>query len=254
MLLEKSEKLFGILNGVNDKSWNPKTDKYIKYHYEINSNIKSVEECIKKKRLIRNSLYREFNLKNNSFPLITMISRFDPQKGLDLIYSSFFELSTYDGNFIFLFSKDNYFKTFEEDFIKRANRTKNIKVVFEFDEALAHRLTAGSDMYLMPSKFEPCGLNQIYSMKYGSLPIVHSVGGLKDTVINYSGNKSVNKATGFVFNNYSVKDFVDIMDLAFNLYNNKNIWNKLIYNAMNKDYSLLKTALEYKKLYKRLLK
>ena len=254
LLSEKSEKLFGILNGVNDKSWNPKTDKYIKYHYEINSNIKSVEECIKKKKLIRNSLYKEFNLKNNSFPLITMISRFDPQKGLDLIYSSFFELSTYDGNFIFLFSKDNYFKTFEEDFIKRANRTKNIKVVFEFDETLAHRLTAGSDMYLMPSKFEPCGLNQIYSMKYGSLPIVHSVGGLKDTVINYSENKSVNKATGFVFNNYSVKDFVDIMDLAFNLYNNKKIWNKLIYNAMNKDYSLLKTALEYKKLYKRLLK
>lgn len=254
LLSEKSEKLFGILNGINDKSWNPKTDKYIKYHYEINSNIKSVEECIKKKKLIRNSLYREFNLKNNSFPLITMISRFDPQKGLDLIYSSFFELSTYDENFIFLFSKDNYFKNFEEDFIKRANRTKNIKVVFEFDEALAHRLTAGSDMYLMPSKFEPCGLNQIYSMKYGSLPIVHSVGGLKDTVINYSGNKSVNKATGFVFNNYSVKDFVDIMDLAFNLYNNKNIWNKLIYNAMNKDYSLLKTAKEYKKLYKRLLK
>ncbi len=257
---DSSDKLFGILNGVNDKSWNPKTDKYLKYRYSIKSDKdskekfteKCVEECIKNKKLTRVSLYKEFDFISKHFPLITMISRFDPQKGLDLIYSSFFELSTYDGNFIFLFSKNNYFKNFEEEFIKRANRTKNIKVVFDFDESLAHRLTAGSDMYLMPSKFEPCGLNQIYSMKYGSLPIVHSVGGLKDTVINYSGLKSINKATGFAFNNYSVKDFVDTMDYAFNLYNNKKVWNKLIYNAMNKDYSLLKTALEYKKLYKRL--
>lgn len=262
LLAENSDKLFGVLNGVNDKSWNPKTDKYLKHHYSIESDKNSaekftekcIEECIKKKKLIRASLYKEFNLINKNFPLITMISRFDPQKGLDLIYSSFFELSTYDGNFIFLFSKNNYFKNFEEEFIKRANRTKNIKVVFDFDESLAHRLTAGSDMYLMPSKFEPCGLNQIYSMKYGSLPIVHSVGGLKDTVINYSGFKSVNKATGFAFNNYSVNDFVNAMDYAFNLYNNKKVWNRIIYNAMNKDYSLLKTALEYKKLYKRLIK
>ena len=254
LLAENSYKLFGVLNGVNDNSWNPKNDKYIKHHYSANSNINSVEECLKKKKLIRNSLYREFNLKNKNFPLTTMISRFDPQKGLDLIYSSFFELSTYDGNFIFLFSKNNYFKNFEEEFIKRANRTKNIKVIFDFDESLAHRLTAGSDMYLMPSKFEPCGLNQIYSMKYGSLPIVHSVGGLKDTVINYKDSKSLNKATGFVFNNYSVNDFVDTMDFAFKIYDNKKVWNKLIYNAMNKDYSLLKTAKEYKKLYNKLLK
>lgn len=268
LLAENSDKLFGILNGINDKFWNPKTDKYLKHHYSINSDKnlkeksklkpkeksteKNIEECLKKKKLIRDSLYREFNLINKKFPLITMISRFDPQKGLDLIYSSFFELSTYDGNFIFLFSKNNYFKNFEEEFIKRANRTKNIKIAFDFDESLAHRLTAGSDMYLMPSKFEPCGLNQIYSMKYGSLPIVHSVGGLHDTVINYNGLKSINKATGFAFNNYSVNDFVDTMDFAFNLYTNKKIWNKLIFNAMNKDYSLLKTALEYKKLYKKL--
>ena len=246
LLANISDKLYGVLNGVYDDSWNPKTDKYIKNNYDLNSS--------EKKKLIRNSLYKEFGFANKSYPLVTMISRFDPQKGLDLIYQSFFEISTYDANFIFLFSKNNYFKDFEEDFIERANRTKNIKILFTFDESLAHRLTAGSDMYLMPSRFEPCGLNQIYSMKYGSLPIVHAVGGLKDTVINYNGSKTASKATGFVFNEYSVKSFVQTMDLAFELYyNKKDIWDKLIFNAMSKDYSLHKTALEYSKLYKRML-
>ena len=197
-------------------------------------------------------MYEEFKFENKSCPLVTMISRFDPQKGLDLIYQSFFELSTYNANFIFLFSKNNFFKDFEEDFIDRANRAKNIKVLFTFDESLAHRLTAGSDIYLMPSRFEPCGLNQIYSMKYGSIPIVHAVGGLKDTVINYSTNE--NDATGFTFDDYCIKSFVSSMDLAFDLYyNKKDVWEKLIVNAMNKDYSLHKSALEYVELYKKLL-
>ncbi|WP_295155199.1 glycogen synthase [uncultured Brachyspira sp.] len=246
LLMDISYKLYGILNGVYDNSWNPKTDKHIKNNYDIDS--------IKNKMLIRNSLYKEFNFSNKNYPLVTMISRFDIQKGLDLIYQSFFELSSYNANFIFLFSKNNYLKDFEKDFIDRADRAKNIKVLFAFDESLAHRLTAGSDMYLMPSRFEPCGLNQIYSMKYGSLPIVHAVGGLKDTVINYNGNKSINKASGFSFNDYSIKSFVNTMDLAFDLYyNKKNVWDKLILNAMNKDYSLQKTVLEYVKLYKKLL-
>lgn len=255
LLEEKSDKLFGILNGIHDEAWNPKTDKYIKFHYKIYKEfgIEQIGKIIKKKRLMRTSLYREFGLKEKLFPLASMISRFDPQKGLDLIYSAFLELSTYQVNFIFLFSKNSYFKDFEEDFIRRANRTKNIKVVFAFDEALAHRLTAGSDFYLMPSKFEPCGLNQIYSMKYGTVPIVHAVGGLKDTVINYGGYKYINKATGFTFDNYSVKDFVNTMDFAFGFYNSGNIWHRLVYNSMNKDYSLLKTALEYKKLYDKLI-
>lgn len=241
-----SQKLYGVLNGIHYESWNPATDKLIKNNYDINS--------VEKKKLIRNSLYKELGFANKNYPLVTMISRFDPQKGLDLIYSAFFEISTYDANFIFLFSKNNYFKDFENEFTKRAGRAKNIKILFTFDESLAHRLTAGSDMYLMPSRFEPCGLNQIYSMKYGSIPIVHAVGGLKDTVVNYSGNKSANKATGFTFNEYSVKSFVDTMDLAFDLYyNKKDVWDKLIFNAMSKDYSLHKTVLEYTKLYKKLL-
>ena len=246
LLIDISYKLYGVLNGVYDNSWDPKTDKHIKNNYDINTK--------EKKKLIRNSLYKEFGFANKNCPLVTMISRFDPQKGLDLIYSSFFEISTYDANFIFLFSKNNYFKDFEEEFTRRAERAKNIKVLFTFDESLAHRLTAGSDMYLMPSRFEPCGLNQIYSMRYGSLPIVHAVGGLKDTVINYNGSKTIKKATGFSFNEYSVKSFVHTMDLAFNLYyNKKDIWDKLIFNAMSKDYSLHKTILEYTKLYKKLL-
>lgn len=249
LLLNKNEqgKLFGVLNGMHDTQWNPTTDKYIKYNYDINTK--------EKKKLIRNALYKELKIKEKNYPLVTMISRFDPQKGLDLIYSSFFELSTYDANFIFLFSSNNYFKDFENDFVARVKRAKNIRVLFLFDEALAHKLTAASDIYLMPSKFEPCGLNQIYSMKYGSLPIVHSVGGLKDTVINYNGNKTIKKATGFSFNEYSQKSFVEAMDLAFNLYyNNKNHFDNLVDNAMKKDYSLLKTALEYKKLYNKVLK
>lgn len=246
LLSDISDKLYGVLNGIHYEDWNPKTDKHIKNNYDINSP--------DKKKLIRNSLYKELNFSNKNYPLVTMISRFDPQKGLDLIYASFFELSTYDANFIFLFSKNNYFKDFENEFTERAKRAKNIKILFTFDESLAHRLTAGSDIYLMPSRFEPCGLNQIYSMKYGSLPIVHAVGGLKDTVVNYNGAKSIKKATGFSFNDYSIKSFVNTMDLALDLYyNKKEVWDKLIFNAMSKDYSLYKTVLEYTKLYKKLL-
>ena len=235
-----------MLNGVHYKSWDPKTDKYIKKNYDVDN--------IDKKKIIRNSLYKDLDLTNKSYPLVTMISRFDLQKGIDLIYSSFFELSTYNANFIFLFSKNNYLESFEKEFINRAIRSKNIKVLFTFDESLAHRLTAGSDIYLMPSRFEPCGLNQIYSMRYGSLPIVHAIGGLKDTVINYRCAKNIKKATGFSFNEYSVKSFVYSMDLAFDLYyNKKEIWQKIIYNAMSNDYSLYKTALEYAKLYKKML-
>lgn len=245
ILYEKKDKLFGILNGIYDKSWNPKTDKYIK-NYDYDS--------IEVKLSIRKKLYKTYGIKNLNYPLAVMISRFDPQKGIDLIYSSFFELSTYKVNFIFLFTKSNIYKDFENMFIKRALRTSNIKIIFDFDESLSHALTGGSDIFLMPSLFEPCGLNQMYSMKYGSLPIVHSVGGLKDTVYPYKNKRSVTKANGFSFDNYDVKSFVDTMDLAFDIYyNDKVSWKNMIKNAMKSDFSLLKTAKNYKKLYEKLL-
>lgn len=246
ILYERRDCLFGILNGIYDKSWNPSSDAYIKYNYDYDS--------LSKKTIIRKKIYKYYNLKNSNYPLVTMISRFDPQKGIDLLYDCFFELSTYSGNFIFLFAKTEIYKDLEKSFVERAKRSKNIKVIFEFDESLAHTLTAASDMYIMPSLFEPCGLNQMYSMKYGTIPIVHSVGGLKDTVLAYKNDKNLSKANGFAFNDYGIKSFIRAMDLAFKVYyNDKTSWTKIIKNAMQSDYSLEKTAALYKKLYKNIL-
>ena len=134
--------------------------------------------------------------------------------------------------------------------MNRAKRTKNIKVIFKFDERLSHLLTASSDVFLMPSRFEPCGLNQMYSMIYGTVPIVYEVGGLRDTVIPYKGEKSLEKANGFTFKEYSGDIFIQIIEEAISIYHDKPIWNKIIENGMVSNFSMSKTADEYIKIYK----
>lgn len=245
ILSDRAETFSGVLNGIYGKLWNPSEDKFLKentYSYKTRE----------KKTVIKNVLYKKYKIKKDrlNYPLVSIVSRFDTQKGIDLIFNTFFELSTINANFIFLFSKSDYNIDYQNEFLKRAKRSENIKVLFEFNEELSHLLTAGSDIFLMPSVFEPSGLNQMYSMKYGTLPLVHAIGGLKDTVINYENEYVIDKATGFVFYDYNNLSFINTLDYALSIYfNKKEIWQKLIYNAMNTDYSIEKTANKYLEIY-----
>ena len=243
-LQNKTTSFFGILNGIDEDVWSPEKDKFIPANYSVND--------MKGKKVCKRELQKRFLLEeDDDVVLIGAIGRFVDQKGYDLIASIIDPLvNNMKVQFCILGSGEKGLESFFGDIPKRY--PGRVGSYIGYSNELSHLIEAGCDLFVMPSLFEPCGLNQIYSMKYGSIPIVHAVGGLKDTVINYNTNEK--DAAGFTFDDYCIKSFVSSMDLAFDLYyNKKEVWEKLIINAMNKDYSLHKSALEYVELYKKLL-
>ncbi len=248
-LMADKKKFSGILNGVSYDKWSSETDSYLQKN-------KFSYETIAKKSTVKNALLKEvgFNLpKTKGKVLISMIARFDVQKGIDLIDQTMFELSTIeDAIFIFLLSKPADSDVFANRLKNKFARAKNMKLILQFSERLAHLITASSDIFLMPSRFEPCGLNQMYSMAYGTIPIVYEVGGLKDTVTSYTNKASLKNANGFSFNNYNGDDFINTLESAVSLYHEKASWDKLIKNAMSTKFPMEATAQEYVKLYESL--
>ena len=243
-LEKRKNDLSGILNGIDDSVFNPLSDKFID-NYSFNNYQKG--KLLNKKRL-----YEQFNLgKNYDYPLIVYIGRLASQKGLWMIKetiepvisqtkSKFFILGSGDPSY------ENYFKYLTD---KYPNQVGNY---IGFNEELAHLLYAASDIFLMPSIFEPCGLGQMISMKYGSLPIVRETGGLKDTVIPY--NKYTNEGTGFSFKNKSAFELKDKLYEAISLYYRQpNIFKNLVKQAMNTNYTNQEMALNYLKLYQEIL-
>jgi starch synthase len=142
-------------------------------------------------------------------------------------------------------------KELERALVKLAQEyPKKLKVILKFDERLAHMIEAGSDIYLMPSMFEPCGLNQMYSLKYGTPPIVHNVGGLADTIVDY--NEMTAEGTGFIFNEFTVASMMGAVTRALDLFNKKKKWSQLIKNGMKQDYSWKSSAKQYVQLFESL--
>lgn len=243
--LEKRKKdLSGILNGIDDTVFNPLTDPLI-YNYDFNNYQKG-------KLLNKQKLYQQFNLgENYNYPLIVYVGRLASQKGLWMIKetiesvisqtkSKFFVLGSGDHSY------ENYFKYLTDKYPSQVGN------YIGFSEELAHLLYGASDLFLMPSIFEPCGLGQMISMKYGSLPIVRETGGLKDTVIPY--NKFTNEGTGFSFKNKSSFELKDKLYEAISLYYRQpNIFKNLIYQAMKTNFTNQEMALNYLKLYKEIL-
>lgn len=233
-------KIRGILNGIDYGIFNPKIDKSLVKNYDINS----IENKEKNKEEILN-LYG-FNNKDKNKPLIAIISRLVNQKGLNLIRDMEYELQKLDANFVILGSGD---KDYENLFIWLSNNTKNIRAQIGYNEELSHKIYAASDMFLMPSKFEPCGLGQLIAMKYGSLPIVRAVGGLDNTVIGYP----LDNSTGFKFWRFNGYDMLEALNCALNVYNDKFTLNAMRKSAMNSNFSWEKSAKEYLKVYNELL-
>ena len=234
-----ADKLVGILNGIDYKVFNPKTDKNLVKNYDVNS-LKNKEENKKK---ILEYIGLEYNPER---PLIALISRLVNQKGIDLIRDVENDLRHLPADFIFLGSGD---ASYENLFIWLSNNTSNIRTYVGYKGDLANQIYAGSDFFLMPSKFEPCGLSQLIAMRYGSLPIVRATGGLENTVVGYP----LENSTGFKFCRYNGWDMKEAINCAIGVYNDKYTFNAMRKSAMESDFSWKKSSEIYMNMYKELV-
>lgn len=246
LLKQRGSDVIGILNGVDYNEFSPEKDKLINYNF-------SVEDFKIGKRKNKEALFKamkvDFDLER---PVISLISRLVNQKGIDLIQRVFQEMLINDDfTFILLGSGEDiyedYFRNLEIAFPDK------VKVHLGYSNKLAHMIYAGSDMFLMPSKFEPCGLGQIISLKYGTIPIVRETGGLVDTIEPF--NEYEKKGNGFSFANFNAHDMMHTIRYALHIYEtDKLVWHKIITNAMNSDFSWEKSAKAYKDVYKDVLR
>jgi starch synthase len=238
VLKERATDLTGVLNGVDYTVWSPSRDKMIPYRYHP-ANLGG-------KKKTRVELMNRAGLPiREKVPLIGMVTRLAHQKGLDLIEEAADRLMTRDLQMIVLGTgEERYHKLFTMLQEKYPDR---MRCFLRLDESLAHFIEAGSDMFLMPSLFEPCGLNQIYSLKYGTVPIVHKVGGLADTIIDY--DPDTGQGTGFVFDEESPEALLEAVDRAQALFVKKRKWGKLVKNGMRQDFSWDDAVQKYTALY-----
>lgn len=244
--LEKRKNDFlGILNGIDDAVFNPKTDHLIEKNYGLRD-FKSGKQANKE------FILRTFQLSLDlDAPLVAYVGRLASQKGINLMTSSLEEVIEYsNARFILMGSgNDSYEDYFRYLSSKYPDRVANY---IGFNEKLAHQIYASCDIFMMPSKFEPCGLGQMIAMTYGSLPVVRETGGLKDTVIPY--NRYTGEGTGFSFARYDAYDFKEKLFEAIYIYNHdQTAWRNLIRQAMKTDYGLKQMALQYENLYQMIL-
>jgi len=245
-------KLSGIINGIDTDTWNPKTDEHLKENYSYKWHTFSGKKANKAALLTEMGLAADE--KNLSAPLIGLVSRLVEQKGIDLIFDVIPDLiKNTNANLIFLGTGEDYFERVL--LLHAAQNPERIAFHSGYSESLAHRIEAGSDLFLMPSRFEPCGLNQLYSLRYGTLPVVHRTGGLADTVVAADETTIKNKtATGFVFDSAEPQALYDCLVYALDTYKNQSVWKQMIHTAMQQDFSWDKSATAYFSLYQEALK
>ncbi|GHV09810.1 glycogen synthase 1 [Campylobacterota bacterium] len=242
-LATRKHDLWGILNGVDLVDWNPKTDKTLPARFDA-SNLKGKAECKK-------ALQKEMGLPVRNVPIVAMVSRLVSQKGFDVIAEAIHDLLAMDIQMVLLGSGEAWAHFYFGDIAFLYPNKFACKI--GFDAALSHRIEAGADMFLMPSRFEPCGLNQMYSQLYGTLPIVHGVGGLEDTVQNY--NEATGEGTGFKFYGLTAKNLTNTVGWAVHTwYNRKEHFAAMQKRAMELNYSWAVSAKTYEMLYYEALK
>ncbi|MCT4563150.1 MAG: glycogen synthase GlgA [Maledivibacter sp.] len=239
----RKEDLYGITNGIDYELYNPERDEDIFTRYNID-----LPEGKKENKVM---LQKLLNLpQRKDVPVIGMVSRLAHMKGLDLLLHVLDELMTEDIQMIILGTGEPYFESRLREYASKYSNKIAINILF--DEALAHKIYAASDMFLMPSKFEPCGLGQLIALRYGAIPIVRETGGLKDTIISY--NEYTHEGNGFSFTNYNAHDMLYTIKRALGLYRDENTWMRIVTNAMKEDYSWKNSAKIYKDLYEKVYK
>ncbi len=240
LLRERRAVLSGILNGADYGRWNPETDPHIPARYSAAD--------LAGKQVCKAVLLREMGLpeKANDRPLLGIISRFTGQKGFDLVAEAARELFTDDIYLVALGNGETRWESLFRDL--RAVFPDRVAVRIGYDDPLAHRIEAGADIFLMPSRYEPCGLNQIYSLRYGTVPVVRATGGLDDTVVGAPAAD----ATGFKFLDYNGKALLDAIRQACACWNSGKAWTAMMVRGMKKDFSWTASAAEYSRLYGKL--
>ncbi len=244
VLRMRSRDVSGILNGVDYDEWNPATDGNIAAHY-TSENLSGKAEC-------RRDLLHAFGLEHigAQTAVVGVVSRFATQKGFDLLTQVIDQLANEDMVLIALGNGEQYYEDVMREMEDRF--PDKVRVMVKYDNVLAHKIEAGSDMFLMPSRYEPCGLNQIYSLKYGTVPVVHATGGLDDTIDNW--NWESNTGTGFKFWDYTPSALLDTMKWALDTFRNKEAWRILMVNGMAQEYSWTQPAKDYVELYERVVR
>jgi starch synthase len=242
ILRTRKADLYGIVNGIDYEEWSPEKDTHLPAHYSRNN--------LENKRACKAALQTAFGLPvNESVPLISSISRLADQKGFDLIAEGLKTMLALGTQYILLGTGE---RKYHELFAALAEEHKGqFSLKIAYDNKLAHLIEAGSDMFLMPSLYEPCGLNQLYSLRYGTVPVVRGVGGLDDTIRDDAADPS---NTGFKFYKYTVEAMLEAVDRACRAYGDKQYWNSLIKRCMEQDFSWEKSAEEYRALYEKAIK
>lgn len=241
VLRDRAATVTGILNGVDYEEWSPEKDKFITAHYSA-SDLSGKAKC-------RQDLLAAFGVSHPDLrlPIIGIVSRFAAQKGFDLISQIMDRLALEDMIVVALGAGD---KPYEEMFLRMNKQfPRKIAVKVAYDNVVAHKIEAGSDMFLMPSRYEPCGLNQIYSLKYGTVPIVRATGGLDDTIEPWDARTG--KGTGFKFADYNGEALLLTIKQALAAYRDQVSWQQLMRNGMAKDFSWNASAKEYVRIYER---
>ena len=243
VLRERARDIVGILNGVDYTKWNPETDPWIAKNYSAH-NLTPKASCKK-------SLQTGLGLPAKSnVALLGAVSRLTSQKGFDLFEKIFEQLMEREIQIVVLGSGEPRYEHFFTS--AAASFPEKVAARNVFDEPLAHQIEAGGDIFLMPSLYEPCGLNQMFSLKYATIPIVRAVGGLKDTVEDYDSEKRT--GTGFVFGSYDALAFLEAIDRALRVFQEKRVWTALRRRAMSMDFSWDHSAQAYSNLYEQLLR
>jgi starch synthase len=242
LLLKHKHKLSGILNGVDYQNWNPETDTHLPANYSA-ADLSGKQVC--REHLLRKA---HFNSESEE-TIIGMVTRLSSQKGLDLVSQAMPDLMSMPVKLILLGTGEVHY---EEAFAELMQQYPGQFVFFNrFDESLAHLIEAGSDIFLMPSRYEPCGLNQMYSLRYGTIPVVRATGGLNDTVIDVT--RYPKNGTGFKFANYNAEEMIQAIRKALVAYRSTSHWENIVRNGMECDFSWNNSAVKYGKLYRALL-
>lgn len=243
LLKKRRERLFGIVNGIDYHEYNPKTDPGLTVNYDVRS--------LQLKQQNKAALQQLFHLPQKpTIPLIGIVSRLSEQKGFDLLMDIFEPLMRMRIQLVVMGAGDPKY----EQFFRMLARKYSLKVgvYLEFNEVDATKVYAGSDMFLMPSRFEPCGLGQLISLRYGSIPIVHAVGGIAGTIVDF--NSRTKKGNGFAFHSYDSRDLLVAIARATEVYKTQEVWNALMRSGMQESFSWAIPAQKYVQLFRRAIK
>lgn len=240
VLAERKDDLFGIINGINSEIWNPEKDKLIPFNYSFHN----IGDKLKNKKALLKKANLEFS---ENTPLLGIVSRFAWQKGFELFEPIIDKLLSKNLQIIALgegeSKYENYFKGISKKY------TEKFAVYIEYNNELAHQITASSDIFLMPSKYEPCGLNQMYSLNYGTIPVARKTGGLADTVKDI--DEFGETGNGFTFTDFDSKQLLDAVERALHCYKDKEKWKKIMQVGMNEDFSWNNSAKKYLEIYQK---